>query len=83
MKRIISLIFAILFCFSVMTGCDIEAGAGSRYDVDIDRVCGGWTYDVYVDTETKVMYLKMGGSDSCGICPLYNADGSLRLYQGE
>lgn len=40
----------------------------------------GYYQDVYYDADTKVMYYK---SRYGHITPLYNADGSLRTYDGE
>lgn len=40
----------------------------------------GGDLTIVYDTETKVMYL-YGGKNSSAVTPLYNADGSLRLYQ--
>lgn len=37
---------------------------------------------LYYDTITKVMYQIAGDEEHCcGICPLYNADGTLMLYE--
>ena len=36
---------------------------------------------VYYDKNTKVMYFLMSGNVTSGITPIYNADGSLKLYE--
>lgn len=38
-------------------------------------------YIIMYDKDTKVMYYR-GMSTEADLCPLYNADGSLRLYSG-
>jgi len=78
MKRIIALIFVIMFCFSLLSGC--EAEALGRTHIDWKHIEYGWGYDVYCDMETRVMYLTI---EEVGITPLYNADGTLRLYKGD
>ena len=40
--------------------------------------------NIYYDRNTKVMYFGYySNSDYGWMCPIYNADGSLRLYDGE
>ena len=82
MKRIIALIFAILFMFSVLTACDVDA-AGNNNSVEFKRIQNSWGYDIYCDTETRVMYIVIEENEGCAMCPLYNADGTLRQYRGE
>lgn len=45
---------------------------------DGDHIC----YIVYAN-DTKVMYLIVVGYRRYGITPLYNADGSVQVYDGE
>lgn len=40
------------------------------------------SYEIVYDKETKVMYAK-SNSGTMTFCPLYNADGTLKLYEGE
>ena len=42
----------------------------------------GYSYIVYA-SDTKVMYYIEYGGDSRMITPLYNADGTLQIYEGE
>lgn len=40
--------------------------------------------NIYYDRNTKVMYFGyFSNSDYGWMCPIYNADGSLKLYDGE
>ena len=76
-KRFIAILFAFLLCFSALTGCDIR-NEENNFNLELVAICG--EYDVYCDTETKVLYATF---DGIGVTPLYNADGSLRLYSGD
>ena len=38
---------------------------------------------IYVDTETGVMYIVFQEGTSGCICPMYNSDGSLKVYNPE
>ena len=49
----------------------------SVYGQDLEQ---GILVILYYDRVTKVMYQFAGGDGACGLCPLYNADGSLMLY---
>mgnify|MGYP000227933551 CR=1 FL=1 len=42
---------------------------------------GKENYTIVYDTETKVMYVYGGYNNSSAMTPLYNADGSLKLYK--
>ena len=75
-KRITALFVAILFCFLFLTGCSSNDKPTCLERVGYDGL--GIPYGVYYDLETKVMYII---SYHGGVSPLYNADGSLKLYQ--
>ena len=49
----------------------------AEYDCTYDGSVTGGPYAIIYDTETKVMYFVSDGKMS----PLYNADGSLKLYR--
>ena len=82
MKKLITL----LCCISsilMFTGCsnsseDYKNGDGSKYfdlmviETDVNKV-------IICDKNTKVMYLVT----SNGVTPIYNADGTLKLYVEE
>lgn len=40
-------------------------------------------YKIVVDGTTGVLYVHMRGESLSGLSPLYNADGSLKVYGGE
>lgn len=42
-----------------------------------------YTYHVVYANDTKAMYFIIKGGQGVGITPLYNADGTLQIYNGE
>lgn len=40
----------------------------------------GWL-DIMYDKDTKVMYYMITSGSRCGITPIYNSDGSVKLYE--
>lgn len=86
MKRII----AILCVCLLLTGCETKYKDAE----DISKVTGGeyftrikmWgdidcTYEIVYTNDTKVKYLMWHCGYKGGITPLYNADGSLQVYE--
>lgn len=43
----------------------------------------GYEYSIVYANDTKVMYFITIGGSSFGITPLYNADGTLQVYEGD
>lgn len=88
-KKITAIILALTLCLG-MTGCekgDIEPESSKLGNKYIDLVTiyrdDGLGTEVLYDKNTKVMYfVKMGGYQF-GITPIYNSDGTLKLYDGE
>lgn len=77
-KRITALFVAILFCFLFLTGCGSDDKPSCLECAEYGQGPSGTVYGVYYDLETKVMYII---SYHGGMSPMYNADGSLKLYQ--
>lgn len=87
MKKIF-LLLMMLFCLS---GCG-EEHPNKNDDTYREQLYGGYftvlekwknyNYIVYAN-DTKVKYFIHYGGNSCGITPLYNADGSLQIYEGD
>lgn len=87
-KKITAIMIGLTLCLG-MTGCgngDIEpqtSDYGNKY-IDLviiyqDDILGT---EVVYDKNTKVMYfIKQGGQ--FGITPIYNSDGTVKLYDGE
>lgn len=51
MKKVILIILAVVF---ILTGCRSETSKRMRC------IESGWTYDIYLDTNTGICYLKSG-----------------------
>lgn len=51
--------------------------------IDLETVYEDCTRKVVYDKNTKVMYLIVDGYSYFGITPIYNADGTVKLYDGE
>lgn len=93
MKRFIALLLAlILLCF-VLTGCKSTSYEETKIN-ELEEVCGGYftivkqwgsnisgNYYILYANDTKVMYLYYSCGYNSGITPLYNADGSLQVYE--
>ena len=67
-KKILAVVLGLTLCFGI-TGC-----GSAESIVNMDR-------GVIVDPDTGVMYYQARFDG--GITPLYNADGTLRVYDGE
>ena len=48
----------------------------THYKVD------GLLHIIYYDKNTGIMYCKIGNNDG-GVFPIYNEDGTIRIYKGE
>ena len=85
MKRIIAILISCILMLSLV-GC---SESGGRYNISssyqeyftvIDSIPYGVT--VYAN-DTKVIYFSQYHDFGGGITPLYNADGTLQIYNGE
>lgn len=89
MKRFLLIILAIIMVIG-LTGCEATNPAASvearnnicRFvkiypNVDVGVAS---TDDIYVDATTRVIYFRQWGNG--GFSPLYNADGSLKIWKG-
>ena len=88
-KKILAVVLGLTLCFG-MTGCtkgDIEPES-SRFEnkymylvtIYKDDNCNT---EVLYDKNTKVMYFIKHSSYQFGITPIYNSDGTVKLYDGE
>ena len=91
-KKIIAIIMAAMMAFSII-GCtsyqesvDMSKegkSLGGGYFTLIRKWDSNYTYYIVYANNTKVMYLIIDGYQAYGITPLYNADGTLQVYDGE
>lgn len=86
-KKIASIALGLSICFC-MTGCgsgDITPTnnkLGNKY-FDLVDIYKTRNTKVSYDKNTKVMYFIEESGYSFGITPIYNSDGTLKLYDGE
>ena len=88
-KKILAAVLGLTLCFG-MTGCtkgDIEPESnilGNKY-IDLVTVYkdDGHHTEVLYDKNTKVMYFVKWSGYQFGITPIYNSDGTVKLYDGE
>ena len=88
-RKILAVALGLTFCFG-MTGCakgDIEPESsilGNKY-IDLVTVYkdDGHNTEVLYDKNTKVMYFVKWSGYQFGITPIYNSDGTVKLYDGE
>lgn len=87
-KKILAVALALVLCFG-MTGCtkgDIkpESSKIANKYIDLvtiyrDEIQG---IEVLYDKNTKVMYFLKNDYSAFGITPIYNSDGTVKLYDG-
>lgn len=86
MKKKIFCLFLTLGLMFSFCGCRYKAGEqiADEYFTVIKSDDLGWTEDfaiVYAN-DTKVMYVLYRSGYGLGMSPLYNADGSIKIYDG-
>lgn len=88
-KKILAVILVLTLCFGI-AGCtkgDIEperSGLANKYiDLVIIYKNDDYRTKVLYDKNTKVMYFVQWSECQFGITPIYNSDGTVKLYDGE
>lgn len=88
-KKILAVVLGLTLCFG-MTGCtkgDIEPESSRLANKYIDLVTiykdNNHNTKVLYDKNTKVMYFVIWSGYQFGITPIYNSDGTVKLYDGE
>lgn len=87
-KKILAVVLVLTMCFG-MTGCtkgDIEPEStilGNKYIDLVTIYIGDRGTEVLYDKNTKVMYFVKWNNNHFGITPIYNSDGTVKLYDGE
>lgn len=89
MKKILALLLVIILCIGLV-GCgtkfqdpDYNATITNSKYFKAEIVEHTNTGYVIRDIETNVLYIIIDGYSGTMMVPLYNADGSLKLYEGE
>lgn len=67
-------------CICISKVCTTES-TNDTTDAMLVEIESHFTYAIMYDKDTKVMYYR-GMAAETDLCPLYNADGSLKLYSG-
>lgn len=88
-KKIAAIALGLSICFC-MTGCGSEGKditpednvLGNKY-FDLVNIYENGCTTVAYDKNTNVMYFLRSNGNSFGITPIYNSDGTLKLYEGE
>lgn len=82
MKKLICMMLCIVVMLCMLCGCGKKSG-DEIYDqfVVISEVWNGDLYKVY-DKDTHVMYYLLLTS-KFELCPVYNTDGSIMVYEEE
>lgn len=88
-KKILAIALGLTLCLG-MTGCtkgDIEPESSRLANKYIDLVTiykdDNHCTKVLYDKNTKVMYFVIWSGYQFGITPIYNSDGTVKLYDGE
>nr|DAQ21727.1 MAG TPA: protein of unknown function (DUF4969) [Caudoviricetes sp.] len=88
-KKILVVVLGLTLCFG-MAGCtkgDIEPESSKFANKYIDLVTiykdDNYNTEVLYDKNTKVMYFVERTGYQFGITPIYNSDGTVKLYDGE
>lgn len=88
-KKILAVALGLTLCFG-MTGCtkgDIESENSALANKYIDLVTiykdDDYNTEILYDKNTKVMYFVKWSNYQFGITPIYNSDGTVKLYDGE
>ena len=88
-KKILAVVLGLALCLG-MTGCtkgDIKpesSDLGNKY-IDLVTIYKDDNHNTKVlyDKNTKVMYFVKRTGHQFGITPIYNSDGTVKLYDGE
>lgn len=88
-KKILAVVLGLILYFGMIGGTkgDIEPESsilGNKY-IDLVTIYkdNGQATEVLYDKNTKVMYFSQQSSYKFGITPIYNSDGTVKLYDGE
>lgn len=87
-KFLLAGIIVLSIC-SGITGCTkgedtepTEFRLGNKYFDLVKIYGGGYDGDIVYDKNTNVLYYIIYDADRLGITPIYNSDGSVKLYKG-
>ena len=92
-KKLISLLLVLVMPMLVLCGCSCGVNTNSSFspvgteykvgDTVLVKVSDGDSFCIFVDKETRVMYLANTEAYRYGLTVMVNADGTPMLYEGE
>ena len=74
---------AIILCMTItlgVVGCGSNNRRNSAEEHMLETIDRGTEYEIFYDKDTKVMYYRAYRG---GVTPMYNTDGTLRVYVGD
>lgn len=98
MKKILALLLVLLLYIGLLTGCtnnnneldygdnavdNVKVVHSKYFDAEVIQDMGNGIAYIIRDTNTNVLYLAVYGYHSAIMSPIYNADGTVKLYEGE
>lgn len=79
--------FVVIGCIVLLSGCNNSGVNDNTYTIEdycnMRLVCRKGDSRIYVDKNTGVLYYVKLNGYRYGITPIYNADGTLKIYEGE
>lgn len=78
-KRVLAIILCMTIALGV-AGCSSNNCRNSAEEHMLETIDRDTTYEIFYDNDTKVMYYRAYRG---GVTPMYNADGTLRVYVGD
>lgn len=78
-KRVLTIILCMTIALGVV-GCSSNNCHNSTEEHMLETIDGDVEYEILYDKDTKVMYYRAYRG---GVTPMYNADGTLRVYVGD
>lgn len=87
-SRFIFIVALLVFITFVAFGCFRADAKASEVKIDRFETIDSWfedgrNYYLVYDKETKVEYFVLRGDTQSGICPRYDKNGEIMLYEGE
>jgi hypothetical protein len=97
MRKILCILLALLLCIGLLTGCanddnlSVQDSAADNakvvhskyFDAEVIQDMGNGVAYIVRDTNTNVLYLVVYGYKSAVMSPIYNSDGTVKLYEEE
>lgn len=78
-KRVLAIILCMTIALGVV-GCSSNNCRNSTEEHMLETIGRDTEYEIFYDKDTKVMYYRAYRG---GVTPMYNADGTLRVYVGD